>query len=220
MVQFEDFLRRVQVDYPELKFRPGHKFSFRPPRTVYFEQVLSDPIKNEQDLVQLATDSRSPSTKITDKTDLSIKAVSEISDQVEELSTKIMAKITDKAERSDKGMFKTADQIELSSKTATSARLEHNNYCLQLLHELGHALLQHYTFATDPERLKMECAAWAKARELCEMYSIYYDEEFVEVELDTYREWLHQKSRCPRCGLTRYQDQNGVYHCPECELLN
>lgn len=182
MVQFEDFLRRVQAGYPELKFRPGHKFSFRPPRTIYFEQVLIDSMKNEQNLVQLATDSRSPSTKI---------------------------------------MTKIANETESPSpKIAVSAKLEHNNDCLQLLHELGHALLQHYTFATDPERLKMECAAWAKARELCEMYSIYYDEEFVEVELDTYREWLHQKSRCPYCGLTRYQDQNGVYHCPECELLN
>lgn len=88
---------------------------------------------------------------------------------------------------------------------------------LQLLHEVGHALLEHKNFATDPERLRMERAAWEKARELCTRYGIFYDEEFVEDELDTYRNWLHQKSRCPGCGLTRYQTVDGKYHCPGCD---
>jgi len=89
---------------------------------------------------------------------------------------------------------------------------------LQLLHELGHAVLEHKNFRTDLERLKMEVAAWAEARKFCEQYNIYYDEEFVEGQLDSYRDWLHAKSRCPRCGLTRYQTPNGQYHCPGCEL--
>lgn len=82
---------------------------------------------------------------------------------------------------------------------------------------MGHALLEHKNFATDPERLRMERAAWEKARELCTRYGIFYDEEFVEDELDTYRNWLHQKSRCPECGLTRYQTVDGKYHCPGCD---
>ena len=91
-----------------------------------------------------------------------------------------------------------------------------NNYALQLLHELGHARLGHRDFATDAERLKMECAAWAEAKQLCARYGIKYDGEFVEEELDSYRDWLHQKSRCPDCGLTRYQTKDGKYHCPIC----
>ncbi len=91
---------------------------------------------------------------------------------------------------------------------------------LQLLHELGHALLLHKDFTTDPERLKMEREAWEKARELAEQYNIYYDEEFVEEELDSYRDWLHQRSRCKECGLTRYQTKDGVYHCPNCEVVD
>lgn len=89
-------------------------------------------------------------------------------------------------------------------------------YELSALHELGHALLEHRFYTTDPERLKMESAAWEKARELCLQYGVVYDTEYAEGELDTYREWLHRKSCCPGCGLTRYQTKDGRYHCPGC----
>lgn len=100
---------------------------------------------------------------------------------------------------------------------AGGAGNEQRFWQLQLLHELGHAILEHKNFATDPERLKMERAAWEKARELCNIYNVAYDEEFVEAELDTYRDWLHQRSRCSKCGLTRFQTRDGKYHCPGCD---
>ncbi len=93
-------------------------------------------------------------------------------------------------------------------------------YCLQLLHEIGHALLGHRDYRVDLERVQMECAAWAKAQELCEHYHIYYDVEFAETELDTYRDWLHQRSLCKNCGLTCYQTPDGIYHCPHCEAFS
>lgn len=92
-------------------------------------------------------------------------------------------------------------------------------YKLSVLHELGHAILEHKNYATDPERLRMESEAWEKARELCLHYHILYDSEYAEGELDTYREWLHRKSCCPKCGLTRYQTHDGNYHCPLCDVL-
>ena len=85
------------------------------------------------------------------------------------------------------------------------------------MHELGHALCKHTNFAMDVERLKMEREAWEKAREMASLYGVDFDDEFMECELDTYREWLHKKSRCPECGLTRFQTPDGVYHCPKCE---
>ena len=87
---------------------------------------------------------------------------------------------------------------------------------LLLLHEVGHAVLEHKSFRTDVERLKMESLAWEEARKLALRYGIEFDEEFAEGELDSYRDWLHKKSRCPSCGLTRFQDADG-YHCPMCE---
>ena len=90
---------------------------------------------------------------------------------------------------------------------------------LLVLHELSHAILKHCDFKTDIKRLKMESEAWDKAKELAVKYSIEIDEDFIQDELDTYRDWLHQKSRCPKCGLTRFQTPDGLYHCPRCENL-
>ena len=92
------------------------------------------------------------------------------------------------------------------------------NADLLLLHELGHATLKHRDFRVDIERLKMEMEAWEKARELADKYGIAYDEEMVQGELDTYRNWLHQKSRCPKCGLTRFETPDGQYYCPRCNI--
>lgn len=87
---------------------------------------------------------------------------------------------------------------------------------LLVLHEVGHAVLKHRSFKADVERLRMEMAAWEKARELAPGYGIEWEEDVVQRELDTYRDWLHQKSRCPKCGLTRFQDAKGQYRCPRC----
>lgn len=89
---------------------------------------------------------------------------------------------------------------------------------LLLLHEVGHAIMGHRDFKTEVGRLKMEVEAWEKARELCDRYGVVFDENLVESELDTYRDYLHQKSRCPDCGLTRFQTPDGVFHCPKCSV--
>ena len=88
-----------------------------------------------------------------------------------------------------------------------------------LLHEVSHALLGHKNFKMDIERLKMESEAWEKAKELAKKYNASIDEEFIQDELDTYRDWLHNKSKCRVCGLTCYQTPDGAYHCPRCENL-
>ena len=88
---------------------------------------------------------------------------------------------------------------------------------LLMLHEVSHAILRHRDFKMDIERLKMEVAAWEKARELAEKYDVEVNEDIIQRELDTYRDWLHQKSRCPKCGLTRFQTPDSRYHCPRCD---
>ncbi|MBR2994581.1 hypothetical protein IKF32_01540 [Candidatus Saccharibacteria bacterium] len=96
---------------------------------------------------------------------------------------------------------------------------ESSNFEMLLLHELSHAILGHYSFDVDIERIKMESNAWEKAKELAKNYNIEMDDEFIQTELDTYRDWLHKKSRCPNCGLTRFQTPDSQYHCPRCENL-
>ena len=90
---------------------------------------------------------------------------------------------------------------------------------LLLLHEVGHAISGHRDFDVDVKRLKMEVEAWEKARDLANNYGVEFSEEVMETELDSYRDWLHQKSRCPACGLTRFETPDGQYHCPRCESL-
>ena len=70
----------------------------------------------------------------------------------------------------------------------------------------------------DVERLRMESEAWARARELAAKYRVEVDENLIQEQLDTYRDWLHKKSRCPICGLTRFQTPDSVYRCPKCDL--
>ena len=125
-----------------------------------------------------------------------------------------------------------------------------HNFGLLTLHELGHALCEHKDYSTDVLRIKIESAAWERAKTvLLEYYDRAYDgvdsednltavqgkepcdvelarilpewdEEFVQEKLDTYRDWLHVKSRCKKCGLTRYQTEDGEYHCPRCEAFS
>lgn len=88
---------------------------------------------------------------------------------------------------------------------------------LLVLHEVGHAVCKHKWFKMDVTRLKMENQAWDQARKLAVAYGVEIDEDVIQRELDTYRDWLHQKSRCPNCGLTRFQTPDSRYHCPRCE---
>lgn len=91
---------------------------------------------------------------------------------------------------------------------------------LLLLHELGHAILGHRDYETNIKRMKMEVDAWEEARRLSEIYGVEFDENVMQDELDSYRDWLHKKSRCPKCGLTRFETPDGQYHCPRCESLS
>ncbi|MCL1839896.1 hypothetical protein FWF89_02795 [Candidatus Saccharibacteria bacterium] len=91
------------------------------------------------------------------------------------------------------------------------------NHALLTLHELAHGLLQHKNYNLDIQRLKIESSTWQKTQELCKKYNIDWDEDFAQDHLDTYRDWLHKKSLCPTCQLTRYQDKTGTYHCPACQ---
>lgn len=95
------------------------------------------------------------------------------------------------------------------------------HYGLLALHELGHCLEKHRDFCTEIGRLQMERAAWERARCVWRQLNLgeqglIWDEDFVETQLDTYRDWLHARSRCPRCSSTRFQTPDGAYHCPFC----
>ena len=90
----------------------------------------------------------------------------------------------------------------------------------QTLHELGHALLGHNTYRQDVELIQIERAAWVKAQQLAPQYGLSIDDDTVEEALDSYRDWLHSRSKCPRCHQTGWQGSHDLtYHCPNCQCV-
>lgn len=85
-----------------------------------------------------------------------------------------------------------------------------------LIHECGHAKLQHESYASDMELLQLEVAAWDEAERLAVSIDENIDTEHIQDCLDTYRDWLHQRSTCPRCGVVTFQENPNTYHCFNC----
>lgn len=86
-----------------------------------------------------------------------------------------------------------------------------------LLHEVGHAQLDHDSYNSDLELLLLEVEAWEKAKILAKKYAMYIDDEHIQNCLDTYRDWLYQRSTCPTCTATSLQTDKYTYRCINCE---
>lgn len=85
-----------------------------------------------------------------------------------------------------------------------------------LLHELGHAVLGHQDFQQDVQLVRMEREAWTKAAEIAKQFGYHIDSDLAEDALDSYRQWLHARSRCPRCNATGVQNRQSLFICPIC----
>jgi hypothetical protein len=85
-----------------------------------------------------------------------------------------------------------------------------------LLHEVGHALLDHNNFNYDFELLRLEADAWTKAGELAVQLEQQIDPDHIQDCLDTYRDWLYQRSTCPICTNTSLQTDSHTYNCFNC----
>lgn len=88
-----------------------------------------------------------------------------------------------------------------------------------LFHELAHASLNHTTYSTDLELLLMESSAWDKAKQLAAEYGLVIDEDHIQDCLDTYRDWLDQRSTCPVCGNNSLQQGSEEYRCFNCRTV-
>jgi hypothetical protein len=86
-----------------------------------------------------------------------------------------------------------------------------------LFHELGHAQLKHTYFVSDFELVSLEAEAWNKATYLANQYGYTIDSDHVQDCLDTYRDWLHQRSTCPVCGTISLQKDATTYSCYNCD---
>jgi ribosomal protein L37AE/L43A len=117
--------------------------------------------------------------------------------------------------------FVAGDIATWSSEEATVYYVEGDEpeASYQLLHELGHALLSHSRYNQDIDLLKMERDAWHKASEVARrLFDLVIPEEDIQSHLDSYRDWLHARSRCPQCDQAGLQQaRDGVYRCILCQ---
>ncbi len=89
-----------------------------------------------------------------------------------------------------------------------------------LLHETGHALLEHKNYLADFHLLQLEVAAWERARELAEDMDVRIDEDHIQDCLDTYRDWLYKRSICPNCSTKCLQQNDYLrYRCFNCHAV-
>lgn len=87
-----------------------------------------------------------------------------------------------------------------------------------ILHETAHSLLDHQDYSRDIELLRLEQEAWSYATTLlAPRFGITIDPEFIETQLDTYRDWLHSKSTCPACQSNGLEQAKHHYTCLHCQ---
>ncbi|USN96414.1 MAG: ImmA/IrrE family metallo-endopeptidase [Candidatus Nomurabacteria bacterium] len=114
--------------------------------------------------------------------------------------------------------FKLAGEYWWSATTRTiyiDPQTEHNQEFT--LHELSHALLGHKGYERDIELLKLERDAWEYAKDsLADRYGISIDMDIIQDNLDTYRQWLHARSSCPKCEAIGVQTRDSLYRCVSC----
>lgn len=87
----------------------------------------------------------------------------------------------------------------------------------RLLHELGHALLKHDSYDRDIDLIAMERDAWQTARmDLAPKFGLDIPGDIIHHDMDTYRDWLHERSTCPHCGSNGIQIKKRDYKCVTC----
>lgn len=106
-----------------------------------------------------------------------------------------------------------------ASRTIVYAPIDTDEGLLQLLHEIAHAQLGHDTYRYDVQLLSMERQAWEYA--VCQLAPSYQltlsmDQAIVQESLNSYREWLHQRSCCPRCSAVGLEYHQHHYRCLHC----
>lgn len=115
--------------------------------------------------------------------------------------------------------FRQSDDFMWSptSKTVYFASDKTKSAAWSILHETSHAILGHTDYSSDIELLLKEVEAWQHASDiLAPAYRLVVDPDHAQAQLDTYRDWLHQRSLCPRCSQSGLQTQTNRYSCINC----
>ena len=95
-------------------------------------------------------------------------------------------------------------------------RINSNEGRLALLHEIGHASLNHKLYQYDLELLQMEMDAWSVAKELALSLQVPISKDHIRRAVATYDEWLTRRATCPDCESFGAQRGRDSYSCFTC----
>jgi hypothetical protein len=115
-------------------------------------------------------------------------------------------------------VFKPSDRFQWSPEEKIIYFAEDSeNGEWSLLHEGGHMLCGHMNYSDDLGLLRLEVEAWEKAQELAEKYGRKIDRKHIDRCLDTYRDWIHKRSICPKCSQAGIESATCTYKCINCQ---
>ncbi len=114
--------------------------------------------------------------------------------------------------------FTAGDRFEWQPKSSVvTYDLDDPLFEPRLLHEIGHATLKHHSYERDIDLIAMERDAWQAARmELASRFGVEIPGDIIHHDMDTYRDWLHERSTCPHCGSNGIQIKKREYKCVTC----
>lgn len=117
--------------------------------------------------------------------------------------------------------FSISDEFRWAPSEQTVFFDEHDTHAHErLLHEVAHAQLKHSRYERDVELITLERDAWQYAKHtLAPQFKITIDSDVIEDDLDTYRDWLHARSTCPKCRATGIQTNSNEYTCVACRTV-
>lgn len=117
--------------------------------------------------------------------------------------------------------FKSGENFSWSPKDKiifyTTHHIKAEQGVWSLLHELAHATLGHIEYDNDFDLLKLESNTWQRACQIGNHYNIKIDDDHIQDCLDTYRDWLYKRSKCPKCGVVSLQRKDHIYQCFNCK---
>lgn len=109
-------------------------------------------------------------------------------------------------------------QWDSTTQTITYPKVSQEDaWSSHLLHEVAHAVLGHHSYDRDVELIAIERDAWSHARShLADQYNVTIDTQTIETAMDSYRDWLHERSICPKCTASGIEIAKHKYACVAC----
>lgn len=100
--------------------------------------------------------------------------------------------------------------------TYDQRRVKTANGRAALLHEIGHAVLDHKIYKFDMELIKIEMDAWDFVRQNADRYALTIDEDYIAECMESYDQWLSKRATCPDCNNFCLQKDRNQYSCFAC----